>query len=61
MNERGKSDGRVVPAKQTNKAALASGGGVGGGKAPSRGEHGRQNASRTQSRTRRAQCAGPYT
>ena len=36
----------------------ASGRGVGGGKAPSQGEHGQQNASRTQSRIRRVKCAG---
>ena len=58
MNERGKSDGPVVPAKPPNKAAVAAAE-VGGGKGTGQGEHGQQNASRTQCRARRAQCAGP--
>src|SRR5664279_1019596 len=33
--------------------------GAGGGKGIDQGEHGQQNASRTQCRARRAQCAGP--
>ena len=39
------------------QARLARGGG-GGGKGAGQGERGQQNASRTQSRARRAQCAG---
>ena len=50
MNERGKSDSPVVPAKPPNKTV---GRGGGGGKGAGQGEHGRQNASRTQSRIRR--------
>jgi hypothetical protein len=38
----------------------ASGRGGAGGKGPARGECGQQNASRTQSRERRAKCAGRY-
>ena len=57
MDERGKSDRPVVPAKPPNKRR-ASGRGGGGGKGTGQGERGRQNASRTQSRARRVKCAG---
>ena len=56
MHDRGKSDGPVVPAKPPNKPG--HGGGGGGGKGTGRGEHGQRNALRTQSRARRAKCAG---
>src|SRR6266566_8183282 len=43
---------------ETGEQGRGGGCGVGGGKALSRGEHGQQNAPRTQRRARRAQCAG---
>ena len=57
MNERGKSDGPVVPAKLPNKAGEAAAEVVGEG--VGRGEHGRHNVSRTQGRARCAKRAGP--
>ena len=56
MNEHGKSDSPVAPAKPPNKAAGCGGG---GGKGAGRGEHGQPGTSRTQCRTRRAKRAGP--
>ena len=56
MHERGKSDRFVVPANPPNKATAAE---VGEEKGASQGEHGRQNASRTQCRNRCVECAGP--
>jgi len=49
MNERGKSDGPVVPAKSPNKAAKAVAEAV-EGRGPTKGNTNQQNASRTQSR-----------
>ncbi len=60
MYERGKSDRLVVPTKPPNKA---QGRGGGGGKGARRGEPGRHDTPRTQSRARRATRAGsgaPY-
>ena len=56
MYEGGKSDGPVVPANLPNNAVgvAAEVGEEGIGQ----GEHGRQNASRTQCRARGVQCAG---
>ena len=56
MNERGKSDSPVVPAKPAEQGCGCGGG---GGKGTGQGEHGQQNASRTQGRAWRAKCAGP--
>ena len=56
MHERGKSDGPVVPANLPNKAAGAVA--EAGRKGIGQGEHGQQNASRTQRRARGVQCAG---
>src|SRR5664279_5047103 len=58
MNGCGKSDGPVVPAKPTSKVAVATAEPV-EERGSTEGNHGQQNASRTQCRARRVQCAGP--
>jgi hypothetical protein len=60
MNERGKSDGPVVPAKPPNNAAQAATEAV-EERGPAEGNAAKQNAPRTQSRARRAKCAGSRT
>ena len=57
MNERGKSDRPVVPVKPPNKAAQPAAEVV-EGRGLAKGNADQQNAFRTQSRTRRAKCAG---
>ena len=58
MNERGKSDGRVVPAKPANKAAVAAAESV-AERRPAEGNMASKTRPGTQCRIRRAQCAGP--
>jgi RNA-directed DNA polymerase len=53
MYEQGKSDGRVVPKKLSNKAAEVAAETV-EGRRPAKGNTHQQNASRTQSRTQGA-------
>ena len=57
MNEHGKSDGSVVPAKPPNKAA--GGAEAVEGRGLAKGNTARRNTSRTQGRVRRVKCAGP--
>ena len=56
MYEQGKSDGRVVPKKLSNKAAEVAAETV-EGRRPAKGNTHQQNASRTQSRTQGAVLA----
>lgn len=57
MQERGKSDMPVVPAKSLNKATSVAAE-VMEGRGHDQGEHGQRNTLWTQGRTRRAKCAG---
>jgi hypothetical protein len=59
MDERGKSDGCVVPAIPLNNAPVAAGvAEAGEERRPAKGEHGQQNSPRTLCRTWGVQCAG---
>ena len=57
MHERGKSDRPVVPAKPPNKAGRPVAEAV-EGRGLAKGNTDEHNTSRTQSRARRAKCAG---
>jgi len=59
LDERAREVGQARTTCEAAEQRRASGRGGGGGKGPAQGERGQQNASRTQSRARRAKCAGP--